>query len=89
MKNEISVTTGEQSEMGWTQGTVAIGASAYRFEIKHFDEPSHYGIRHGRISKLWLALDNECKASYDRGWDKCAKETESKAVIGAICKMFN
>lgn len=51
----------------WTFGTIG----GYDFEIKHFEEPSIYGINEGRISKLWITKSalRETVASYDRGWD--------------------
>ena len=39
----------------WTVGTAACDGVEYKFNVKHYDEPSEYGIRGGRGSKLWLA----------------------------------
>ena len=33
----------------WTSGHIG----PFRFEIKHYEEPSVFGIDEGRISKLW------------------------------------
>ena len=35
----------------WTSGLIG----PFRFEIKHYDQPSVFGIDEGRISKLWLS----------------------------------
>ena len=35
----------------WTSGHIG----PFRFEVKHYEEPSVFGIDEGRISKLWLA----------------------------------
>ena len=89
MEPTINIIASAQNNMGWTQGTVTIGGSIYRFDTKHFDEPSHYGIQHGRISKLCVSLDNECKINYDRGWDVRDETTATNQVLDTILKRFN
>ena len=55
-----------------------------------FEEPSNYGIRQGRISKLWMNnVDCSEFINYDRGWDMHPISTEAKAVLAAIIKKFN
>ena len=39
----------------WTVGTATCDGIEYKFNVKHYDEPSEYAIRGGRVSKLWLA----------------------------------
>ena len=38
----------------WSEGTIKVGNSVFHYWVKHYDEPSHYGIGNGRISKLTL-----------------------------------
>ena len=51
---EITIT---KKSGNWTFGTIG----GFNFEIKHFDEPSEFGIEDaetgipGRISKLWIS----------------------------------
>ena len=62
----------------------------YNVQVKHFDEPSHYGINNGRISKLWI-LDTKNKkemANYDRGWDVRPKKGV-KTIYNQILKKYN
>ncbi len=82
-KQEVTLNHGERKESGWTLGTAALDGVAYDFQVKHFDEPSVYGIRRGRISKLWLRRQGEDKAvlSYDRGWERgCSPRGKDEAV---------
>mgnify|MGYP005775497811 CR=1 FL=1 len=59
----------------WSEGVIGIPASisgkpvAVHYWIKHYDNPSKYGIDGGRISKLMLKIGDEIVANYDRGWD--------------------
>lgn len=73
----------------WTRGNIG----PFRFEIKHYDEPSIYGIDEGRISKLWLRRrdSREVAASYDRGWDKqpSFSDDEAQDAVDALCTIWN
>jgi hypothetical protein len=78
----------------WTQGRAIINKNMYFFEIKHFEEPSEFGIQNGRISKLHITEFRYIKGyeiSYDRGWchhwRKAPKEMQ--AVYRAILKKYN
>lgn len=71
----------------WTFGTIG----PFSFEIKHFDEPSRFGIDEGRISKLWLIWKDTfgCVATFDRGWDKLPGFGEAQDAVDAICTLWN
>ena len=77
----------------WTKGTAVLYGKIYQFEIKHFEEPSDYGIDGGRISKLWIAPKpgdfRDTIANYDRGWDVRPMNADAKAVYKAILDKFN
>ena len=54
-KNEVTLNHGKRMDDNWTVGTATCDGVEYKFNVKHYDEPSEYGIRGGRVSKLWLA----------------------------------
>lgn len=84
---------GPRQSGNWTKGTATMNGKTYQFEIKHFDEPSDYGIDGGRISKLWIAPKpgdfRDTIVNYDRGWDVRPKNADAKAVYKAILDKFN
>lgn len=84
--NEIRVTS---TRGNWTFGTLG----EYRFEVKHFAEPSQWGLDFdegpGRISKLWVACGYTTVCSYDRGWDKLPTCDEDQDACAAIIHAFN
>lgn len=59
----------------WTEGVIGIpkdiaGKPTHvHYWVKHYEEPSKYGINNGRISKLILKINGEIVCNYDRGWD--------------------
>lgn len=53
----------------WEQDTLKVEDQVVSYSMKVFEEPSEYGINHGRISKLTLKNNNKVIANYDRGWD--------------------
>lgn len=83
-----------EEQIMWQEGTIGIPVTktvekeyiAVHYTIKVFDEPSKFGINHGKISKLQLKQNGEIIASYDRGWDihPTTKETEL-----ALCILLN
>ena len=71
----------------WTSGHIG----PFQFEIKHFDQPSQFGIDGGRISKLWLAWIESygVVANYDRGWDVLPGFDEAWDAVDALCTLWN
>lgn len=51
------------------------------YALKVYDEPSEFGINHGKISKLELRQDGEIVANYDRGWDIYPDTKEAKLAL--------
>ena len=49
----------------WSEGTIGVPASvagkptAVHYWVKHYKNPSKYGINNGRISKVMLKIDGE------------------------------
>ena len=59
----------------WSEGAIGVPASVagkptvVRYWVKHYKNPSKYGINNGRISKVMLKIENQIVCNYDRGWD--------------------
>lgn len=75
----------------WHEGTIGIpvgkdGMKVAHYWVKAFDEPSHWGINGGKISKLMIKIDGKIVANYDRGWDIEPDEEDQQANIALyIC----
>lgn len=90
MEAKITVTRTEKAINVWTMATAEVGGRKYYIEMVRFDEPSIYGIRKGRISKLWVrGEDRTVVINYDRGWDIRPATDEGKAILAAITKQYN
>ena len=95
MADEITLEHGSRANDNWTKGTATCNGVTYDFQIKHFDEPSEYGIDSGRISKLWMRRRGDAQAvlAYDRGWQRGfmprGKGAEVRAAYRAIIAKFN
>ena len=56
----------------WSHGMVTLGnGKVFTFHMKHFENPSQFGIDDGRISKLDVRTEATGKPviHFDRGWD--------------------
>lgn len=59
----------------WSEGVIGVPEqiegkpTAVHYWVKHYKNPSKFGINNGRISKLILKIDDTIVANYDRGWD--------------------
>ena len=80
----------------WTFGTlVADNGEEYRFEVKHYAQPSQWGLdwdgEPGRISKLWVtrARTFGTVCCYDRGWDKLPADEADQDACHAVIERFN
>ena len=79
----------------WSEGVIGIPTDkdgeyiSIKYWVKHFDEPSKFGIDNGRISKLMLKIDGKPAASYDRGWDICPESYAAEAALAILLKEFN
>ena len=73
----------------WALGKFVLGGKAYSYEVKRYDEPSKYGIRYGRISKLHIkdAAGNTV-AAYDRGWDVKPGKDDTD-VLSVVIKKYD
>jgi len=61
-----------------------------RGELKVYSEPSVFGIKNGRVSKLLVRSaderDLDAIISYDRGWDRKPESPEHRALLNMIVK---
>ena len=80
-KNAVTITLDSRKRDGWVTGKV----NGYDFEAKVFDEGSVFGIKSGRVSKLWMRKGDET-VNYDRGWDERPKSAEAKAAYTELLR---
>lgn len=81
----------------WREGTIGIpankitgrGAVAIHYILKVYDEPSKFGINHGRISKLQLKQNGKIVANYDRGWDIYPATEEAEISLCILLNQHN
>ena len=69
----------------WSKGEIR----GCKFEVKHFEQGSEWGIDGGRISKLWVTKDGIEVASYDRGWDVLPATSEAQEITSEIIQRYN
>lgn len=80
----------------WSEGTIKIPDAKDKakttwchYWVKHYDEPSEFGINGGRISKLMIKVNDKVTANYDRGWDVEPKDQETKMAYMILLKNYN
>ena len=73
----------------WTHGTINYNGSAYRYSVKHFEEPSEFGYNEGRASKIWIARDDIEVFNFDRGMDREPVDADTEAVLQMLLDKFN
>jgi hypothetical protein len=73
----------------WTHGTINYNGSAYRYSVKHFEEPSEFGYKEGRASKIWIGRDGIEVFNYDRGMDREPADADTEAVLRMLLDKFN
>lgn len=74
----------------WRFGTIRHNGTIYTYEAKVYDVGSRYGIKGGRISKLFIKerLSQKPVLHYDRGWDIRPKTAVAKALISTILAFY-
>ena len=91
MKSEYEINvTGTSAN--WTFGTIQRpDGEVLVFQVKHYDEPSQYGIDAGRISKFCVRRDGDSKdlIAYERGWFVKPRTEAHKAVLTDLKERFN
>lgn len=52
-----------------SNGVMDINGMTVKYDVKHFEECSDWGIDGGKVSKLECKANGETLFRYDRGWD--------------------
>ena len=75
----------------WTIARAKVENRFFEINVKHFEEPSRFGIKNGRVSKLWIREEGKTEAdvNYERGWDVRPKTKAAKAIMNEILAMYN
>ena len=68
----------------WDSGEI----EGYKYYVKHFEEKSGYGIRNGRISKLFITKDGHDVVIYDRDWVVRPKTEQEKSIYHIVYNMY-
>ncbi len=77
----------------WSEGTIGNLKGGNKegichYWVKHFDEPSRFGINGGKISKLMIKKDGVITCNYDRGWDVEPQDDDEMTKL-ALCILLN
>lgn len=72
----------------FSDGELLIDGVTVTYDIKHYQEPSIYGIDEGRISKMVLEIDGEAVAVYDRDWDVYPTNEIAKKALSILLERF-
>jgi hypothetical protein len=77
----------------WSEGILSAidSGNKYKYWIKHYSEPSEYGIDEGKISKLTIRKigDTRDLFNWDRSMDKDAENNEVAAVVAHVLAKFS
>ncbi|MCL2235450.1 MAG: hypothetical protein FWB98_03285 [Defluviitaleaceae bacterium] len=69
----------------WSRGEI----NGYKFDVKHYENGSEYGINEGRVSKLSIRKDGKEVYNYDRGLDYDNLDKAGKKAYVEILKKYN
>jgi len=73
----------------WSEGYISVKDTICLYWVKHFEEPSEYGIEGGRISKLTIKVGDQVTANYDRGWDIEPEDEATKSAYKTLVAWMN
>ena len=73
----------------WSQGVLNFNGRAYRYCVKHYEEPSIFGYNEGRASKLWISRDDIEVFNFDRGDDVPCADVDTETVLQMILDKYN
>ena len=73
----------------WKKGTISIPIEdgkmvVCHYQVKYYEEPSTYGIKGGRISKLMIRINGKVTCNFDRGWDIEPEDRESQLALAIL-----
>ena len=79
----------------WSEGVIGVPSktdgksTAVHYWVKHYENPSKYGINNGRISKLMLKIDGKVVANYDRGWDMKPQNEAAEIALQILLYQYD
>lgn len=74
----------------WSEGSILVNGRIMEYCVKHFDEPSEWGIKAGRISKLDIReAGKQTLCCYDRGWDTIPADKDARTVFKFLMELYN
>ena len=78
----------------WARGTIDFETedgrnTVVRYSVEHFDEPSIWGYRKGKASRIWLKQDSRVVYNFDRGEDVKPQTEEAKESLKLLLKKYN
>ena len=73
----------------WSEGSIKVKNSIFHYWVKHYDEPSEYGINEGRVSKLMLKRNGEIVYNFDRGLDVEVADEDTELALAILLKEYN
>ena len=80
----------------WSEGTIGSPdpddsnkTTICHYWVKHYDEPSKFGINNGRISKLSIRVNGKITCNYDRGWDIRPQDKETELAYSILLENYN
>ena len=73
----------------WSHDFMEFDGVRCEYWVKHFDDPSQFGIDEGRISKLTIAVDGKIAMNYDRGWDIRPSDDASQKALAILLHDYN
>ena len=73
----------------WSEGSIKVRNSLFHYWVKHYDEPSEYGINEGRVSKLTLKRNGEIVYNFNRGHDVAAADEDTQLALAILLKEYN
>ena len=73
----------------WTCDELEYNGRVYKYNVKHFAEPSIFGYEEGRASKIWIQRDGIEVFNFDRGMDREPVDADTEAVLQMLLDKFN
>ena len=73
----------------WSEGSLKVRNSIFHYWVKHYVEPSEYGINKGRVSMLTLKRNGEIVYNFDRGLDVEAADEDTELALAILLKEYN
>ena len=73
----------------WTCGELEYNGRVYKYNVKHFEEPSIFGYEEGKASKIWIQREGIEVFNFDRGMDREPVDADTEAVLQMLLDKFN